>query len=73
MPKFKTDRLVCQEKTSSHTLRGRTVNAQTTQTKRESELCSRGVGRGLYTGLSRPRPFSLSWSVVQQKNGSIKS
>lgn len=61
----------------SHTLRGRerTLNAQTTQTKKR-ELWSKGNReRSLYLSLSTPPslPPSLSWSVVQQKNGSIKS
>lgn len=66
---------LCVRKTvSSHTKRGRerTVNVQTTQTGTEGGFCLWGNESSVCLSLNTPLT-PLSWSVVQQKNGSITS
>lgn len=68
---------LCVRKTVSlHTMRGRerTLNAQTTQNGTESDFCLWGKEGEFCLPVSQYSPNSpLSWSVIQQKNGSIKS
>lgn len=68
---------LCVRKTVSlHTIRRRerTLNAQTTQNGTESDFCLWGEKREFCLPVSQCSPNSpLSWSVIQQKNGSIKS
>lgn len=66
---------LCVRKTVSlHTIRGRkrALNARTTQNGRESDFCPWGK-RVLSANSQYSSNSPLSWSVIQQKNGSIKS